>query len=95
MRVDEIHRAPVRGRCRTLGRQCRGFLRQRVRRDGQGSLRGRGRGPWRSFEAVEFPTLDSVDWFTNRRLLEPIHNIPPAEAEERYYAMLEEPAVAA
>src|SRR5690606_24007687 len=50
------------------------------------------RGPWRSFEAVEFATLEWVDWFNNRRLLEPIGNIPPAEAEERYYAMLEEPA---
>ena len=47
------------------------------------------RGPWRSFEAVEFATLEWVDWFNNRRLLEPIGNIPPAEAEERYYAMLE------
>jgi hypothetical protein len=27
--------------------------------------------------------------------LEPIGNIPPAEAEERYYAMLEQPARAA
>ena len=53
------------------------------------------RGPWRSFEAVEFATLTWVDWFNNRRLLEPIGNIPPAEAEERYYAMLEEPAMAA
>ncbi|GAB5471901.1 MAG: IS3 family transposase [Rhodospirillales bacterium] len=46
------------------------------------------RGPWRSFEAVEFATLAWVDWFNHRRLLEPIGNIPPAEAEERYYAML-------
>jgi putative transposase len=53
------------------------------------------RGPWRSFEAVEFATLTWVDWFNNRRLLEPIGHIPPAEAEARYYAMLEEPAVAA
>lgn len=53
------------------------------------------RGPWRSFEAVEFATLEWVDWFNNRRLLEPIGNIPPAEAEARYYAMLEEPAMAA
>lgn len=53
------------------------------------------RGPWRSFEAVEFATLEWVDWFNNRRLLEPIGNIPPAEAEERYYAMLKEPAMAA
>lgn len=53
------------------------------------------RGPWRSFEAVEFATLEWVDWFNNRRLLEPIGNIPPAEAEERYYAMLNKPAMAA
>ena len=52
-------------------------------------------GPWRSFEAVEFATLEWVDWFNNRRLLEPIGNIPPAEAEERYYARLDEPAMAA
>ena len=53
------------------------------------------RGPWRSFEAVELATLEWVDWFNNRRLLEPIGNIPPAEAEERYYVMLSEPAIAA
>ena len=55
----------------------------------------RRRGPWRSFEAVEFATLEWVDWFNHRRLLEPIGNIPPAEAEARYYAQLEEPAMAA
>jgi transposase InsO family protein len=44
------------------------------------------RGPWRSFEAVELATLEWVDWFNHRRLLEPIGNIPPAEAEARYYA---------
>ena len=44
------------------------------------------RGPWRSFEAVEFATLEWVDWFNHRRLLEPIGNIPPAEAEANYYA---------
>ena len=53
------------------------------------------RGPWRSFEAVEFATLEWVDWFNNRRLLEPIGYVPPAEAEERYHAMLEQPAMAA
>ncbi len=53
------------------------------------------RGPWRSFEAVEFATLEWVDWFNNRRLLEPIGNIPPAEAEARYYAQLEDAAMAA
>ena len=50
------------------------------------------RGPWRSLEAVEYATLEWVDWFNNRRLLEPIGNVPPAEAEARYYAGLEEPA---
>ena len=47
------------------------------------------RGPWRSCEAVEFATLEWVDWFNNRRLLEPIGNVPPAEAEAAYYAQLE------
>jgi transposase InsO family protein len=53
------------------------------------------RGPWRSFEAVEFATLEWVNWFNNHRLLEPIGNIPPAEAEEHYYATLDQQAMAA
>ena len=53
------------------------------------------RGPWRSLEAVEFATLEWVDWFNNRRLLEPIGNIPPAEAEARFYAQSEELAMVA
>ena len=53
------------------------------------------RGPWRSFEAIEFATLEWVDWFNNRRLLGPIGNIPPAEAEAAYYAPLEMTAIAA
>ncbi len=53
------------------------------------------RGPWRSFEAVEFATLEWVDWFNHRRLLEPIGNIPPAEAEARYYQQRETLSVAA
>ncbi|MGW8201324.1 IS3 family transposase [Sphingomonas sp. VDB2] len=53
------------------------------------------RGPWRSFEAVEYATLEWVDWFNNRRLLEPIGNIPPAEAEAQYYAMLDDVSMAA
>ena len=52
-------------------------------------------GPWRSFEAVEYATLQWVEWFNNRRLLEPIGNIPPAEAELRYYAGSQIPALAA
>lgn len=53
------------------------------------------RGPWRSFEAVEFATLEWVDWFNKRRLLEPIGHIPPAEAEEKYYAMMDNTKMAA
>jgi transposase InsO family protein len=55
----------------------------------------RRRGPWRSLETVEFATLEWVDWFNNRRLLEPIENLPPAEAEARYYAELETRPMAA
>ena len=53
------------------------------------------RGPWRSLEAVEFATLEWVDWFNNRRLLEPIGNVPPTEAEAAYYAALEDTPIAA
>ena len=53
------------------------------------------RGPWRSFEAVEYAALEWVDWFNNRRLLEPIGNIPPAEAEAKFYADLERSDMAA
>jgi putative transposase len=42
-------------------------------------------GPWRHLEAVEFATLEWVDWFNNRRLLEPIGYVPPAEYEANYY----------
>jgi len=55
----------------------------------------RRHGPWRSLEAVEYATLEWVDWYNTRRLLEPIGNMPPAEAEARYYAQLEAPALAA
>ena len=42
-----------------------------------------------SFEAVEYATLEWVDWFNNQRLLGPIGNIPPAEAEANHYAASE------
>ena len=48
----------------------------------------RKRGPWRSLKTVKFATLEWVDWFNHRRLLEPIRNMLPAEAEARYYAQL-------
>ena len=42
-------------------------------------------GPWKKHQAVKFATLAWTDWFSNRRLLEPIGNIPPAELEQMYY----------
>ena len=55
----------------------------------------RRRGPWKDLEAVEFATLEWVDWFNNRRLLEPIGNVPPAEFEKVYYTQQERLAVSA
>ena len=53
------------------------------------------RGPWRSLEQLELATLTWVDWYNNRRLLGSIGNVPPAEAEARYYAQLREHAMVA
>ena len=53
------------------------------------------RRSWKSFEQLELATLEWVDWFNHRRLLEPIGNIPPAEAEAAYYRQQPEHAKAA
>ena len=53
------------------------------------------RGPWRHIDAVEYATLEWVDWFDHRRLLEPIGNVPAAELEQAHYRQQEEPAIAA
>ena len=42
------------------------------------------RGPWKGHDDVEYATLEWVDWFNNRRLLEPIENIPPMEFEKEF-----------
>jgi transposase InsO family protein len=55
----------------------------------------RPNGPWRNIEEVEFATLEWVDWFNHRRLLEPIGYIPPAEFEEMYFQNQEAPATEA
>ena len=55
----------------------------------------RPNGPWRNLEEVEFATLEWVDWFNHRRLLEPIGNIPPAEFEAMYFQNQEAPATEA
>ena len=55
----------------------------------------RRRSSWKTMEEVEMQTLKWVDWFNHRRLLEPIGNIPPAEAEENYHAMMDNTKMAA
>jgi transposase InsO family protein len=53
------------------------------------------RGPWKNLEEVEYATLEWVDWFNNRRLLEPIGNVPPAEFEMQYLQQQNESAIPA
>ena len=53
----------------------------------------RPRGPWRSIEAVEYATLEWVDWFNHRRLLEPIGYLPPLELESGYYEQQQRPVM--
>ena len=55
----------------------------------------RRRGPWPHLEAVEFATLEWVDWFNHRRLLAPIGHLPPAECEQQYYLTQEAPVMGA
>ncbi len=43
------------------------------------------KGPWKGLDSVECAILDWVDWLNNRRLLEPVGYIPPAEFEQLYY----------
>ena len=44
----------------------------------------RRRGPWKGIDQVEYATLEWVDWFNHRRLLEPIGYVPPAAFEAAY-----------
>lgn len=53
------------------------------------------RRPWRSLEAGECATLGWVDWFNTRRLLKPIWNMPPTEADATFYAALDNEPMAA
>ena len=55
----------------------------------------RNKGPWRGLDDVEIATLEWVDWWNHRRLLEPIGRIPPAEAEAAYYSQKQSVAEAA
>ena len=51
------------------------------------------RGPWRNLEPVEFATLEWVDWFNKRRILEPLGYVSPAELEAAYYRAQQRPAM--
>lgn len=53
------------------------------------------RRPWRSLDDVEYATLEWVDWFNNRRSLEPIGHVPPADFELAYNEQLASQAVGA
>ena len=55
----------------------------------------RQQGPWRKIDEVEYATLEWVDWLNNRRLRQPIGDVPPAEFEMTYYRQLERSAMAA
>ncbi|WP_432206407.1 IS3 family transposase [Escherichia coli] len=46
------------------------------------------RKSWKNRTEVELATLTWVDWYNNRRLLERLGHIPPAEAEKAYYASI-------
>ena len=55
----------------------------------------RRRGPWRNIDAVEYATLEWVDWFNRRRLRGPLGYVPPVELEAAYYSRQETPAMGA
>ncbi len=50
---------------------------------------------WKTRQEVELATLTWVDWYNNRRLMERLGHIPPAEAEKAYYASIVNPVLAA
>ena len=51
-------------------------------------------GPWRGLDDVKRATLTWVDWFNNRRLRQPIGDVPPAEFEIMYHQRIESSNVA-
>jgi hypothetical protein len=45
----------------------------------------RRRGPWKGLDQIEYATVEWVDWFNHRQLLEPIGHVPPAEFEAAHW----------
>jgi transposase InsO family protein len=50
------------------------------------------RGPWKSFDDIEYATLQWVAWFNTQRILEPLGYVSPAEVEEQFYRAQAAPA---
>lgn len=83
-----IRTADRRGWHRTFRRQRRGQLRQRPRRNGDRPLQDGGDPLARTLAILRGHRIRHSRMgrrFNNCRLLEPIGNIPPAEAEAAYY----------
>ncbi len=53
------------------------------------------RGPWRNLDQVEYAVLEWIDWWNNRRILEPLDYLPPIEYEAAYYRAQASPVGAA
>lgn len=45
-------------------------------------------GPLRTLDDVEYPVMEWVDWYNNRRLHSLLDYVPPVEYESAYYAQL-------
>ena len=52
-------------------------------------------GSWQALDAVKYATLEWVDWFNHRRLLEPIGDVPLVEFECAYHRCNPSLAIAA
>jgi putative transposase len=87
MPVDPLHRTPCRGRRgHSVGSRGDSFdnaLAETIIGLYKTELI-RQRGPWKGLDEVEYATLEWVDWFNHRRLLEPIGHVPPAEFEAAF-----------
>ena len=49
----------------------------------------RHEGPWRGLEQVELAMLEWVWWFNERRLMEPLGYLSPAEYEQVFHCQSE------
>lgn len=47
-------------------------------------------GPWKTLQSLELATLEWVAWYNDKRLMECLGDIPPAEAEANYYRRIKE-----